>query len=242
MLSEQSGTSTRSQKSASNHVVAGRRYGHLIRLKPEYQERYIALHAHPFPGLIRQLRASGLRNYSIFLHDDMLFSFYEYVGDDYAADMEAIAENDTVQDWWTLTDPMQTSLGPDDSDQWWTPIQELWHGGEKTVATSDSQLNAQVTILRNGALKSLHEVYSEVGPDLEAALEEAHVQNYTVFGWQEQLHTYFEYTGGHFADDYRRLRASSVMQQLQRELSRAHAEGAIESRKEVDTEPVFFMR
>ncbi len=232
----------RSQKSASNHVVVGRRYGHLIRLKPEYQERYIALHAHPFPGLIRQLRASGLRNYSIFLHDDMLFSFYEYVGDDYAADMEAIAENDTVQDWWTLTDSMQTSLGPDDSDQWWTPIQELWHGGDKTVATSDTQLTAQVRILQNGFLKPLREVYSEVGPDLEAALEEAHVQNYTVFGWKERLYTYFEYTEAQFDEDYRQLRASSVMQRLQREMFSAQAEGATESRLQIAAEPVFYMR
>ena len=112
-------------------ITTGKRFGHLIRLKPEYKERYIVLHAHPFPGLTDQLRTSGLRNYSIFHHDGLLFSFYEYVGADYEADMAAVAENETVQDWWTLTDSMQETLASVDSDLWWMPINEIWHGGER---------------------------------------------------------------------------------------------------------------
>ena len=115
-----SGDSDQSSGASSTSVTEGQRYGHLIRLKPEYRERYIVLHDHPFPGLIDRMQEAGLRNYSIFLRDHVLFSYYEYVGDDFETDMEAMAENETVQDWWTLTDPMQEPLPDREEGAWWT--------------------------------------------------------------------------------------------------------------------------
>ena len=76
------------------------RLGSLIRLKPEYEERYIILHRHTFPSVLERIRNSNIRNYSIFLHDGMLFSFYEYVGNDYADDMEKIGADPVTRDWW----------------------------------------------------------------------------------------------------------------------------------------------
>jgi L-rhamnose mutarotase len=80
--------------------------GSLIRLRPEYEERYIILHRHTFPGVLSQIKKVNIKNYSIFLLEGILFSYYEYVGNDYANDMKAIADEITME-WWKLTDLMQ---------------------------------------------------------------------------------------------------------------------------------------
>ena len=86
------------------------RVGSLIKLKSEWEERYAILHKHTFPGVLDRIRKSNIRNYSIFLIDGMLFSYWEYVGDDYDGDMLEIGRNEVTQDWWKLTDPMQEPL------------------------------------------------------------------------------------------------------------------------------------
>ena len=36
----------------------------------------------------------------------MLFSYYEYIGTDHAADQARIAADPATQRWWQLTDPL----------------------------------------------------------------------------------------------------------------------------------------
>ncbi len=64
-----------------------RHRGSVIRLRPEYEERYVILHKHVFPGVLKRIRKSHVRNYSMFLLDGVLFSHLEFVGRDYEADM-----------------------------------------------------------------------------------------------------------------------------------------------------------
>lgn len=56
------------------------RHASLIRLRPEHRETYLRLHAQVWPEVERTLRAANIRNYTIFLRDDLLFGYYEYVG------------------------------------------------------------------------------------------------------------------------------------------------------------------
>src|SRR3972149_4601379 len=86
-----------------------KRVGSLIKVKPEYEERYIILHKYTFPGVLDRIRKSNIRNYSIFLLNGILFSHFEYIGNDFVADMKAIADPVT-KDWWKLTDPIQEPL------------------------------------------------------------------------------------------------------------------------------------
>jgi L-rhamnose mutarotase len=64
-----------------------RRVASVIRLRPEKEAEYRGLHAHAWPGVLGTLRAAHVTNYSIFLRDGLLFSYLEYTGDDYDADM-----------------------------------------------------------------------------------------------------------------------------------------------------------
>lgn len=65
-------------------------FGQLGRLKQEKIEEYEALHANPWPDVLKTIHECNLRNYSIFRHEDLVFAYFEYVGEDYDADMKQI--------------------------------------------------------------------------------------------------------------------------------------------------------
>jgi L-rhamnose mutarotase len=104
-----------------------RRYGFTIGLRPERRDEYIALHRAVWPEVEAKLRECHIRNFTIFVHDDQLFSYYEYVGDDHEADQARIAADPTTQRWWTLTDPCQRQLPGSTQERFWAGMTELWH-------------------------------------------------------------------------------------------------------------------
>jgi L-rhamnose mutarotase len=104
-----------------------RRIASVIRLRPEAESDYRALHADAWPGVLDTLRAAHVTNYSIFLRDGLLFSYLEYAGDDYDADMARIAADDTTRRWWALTDPCQQPVETAAEGEWWAPAEELFH-------------------------------------------------------------------------------------------------------------------
>ncbi len=104
-----------------------KRYGSVIKLRPHKQEEYLRLHAEPWPGVLATIRACNIRNYSIFLKDGLLFSTFEYVGDDFAADMARMAQDPTTREWWKLTDPCQEPLETRKPGEWWAFMDEVFH-------------------------------------------------------------------------------------------------------------------
>jgi L-rhamnose mutarotase len=110
------------------------RFGSLIKLKPEYEEQYIILHKHTFPGVLDRIQKSNIRNYSIFLRDGLLFSYFEYIGNDYMGDMAKIGQDPVTQEWWKLTDPMQEPLETRKQGEWWASMEEIFHGGKKHMS------------------------------------------------------------------------------------------------------------
>ena len=63
-----------------------RRYGQVIRVKPEFLEKYKELHANPWPEVNQMIRECNIQNYSIYYRNGYLFSYFEYVGEDFEAD------------------------------------------------------------------------------------------------------------------------------------------------------------
>jgi len=90
------------------------RYGSLTELRPEKAAYYRDLHAHPWPGVLHKLKQCNIRNYSIFegkiSGHSYLFSYFEYTGKDFAADMKAMAADSETRRWWKETDPCQRPL------------------------------------------------------------------------------------------------------------------------------------
>jgi len=108
------------------HSTRMKRVASVIRLRPEKAEEYRALHAAVWPAVQERIRASNITNYSIFLRDGLLFAYYEYVGDDYDADMAAIRADETTQQWWKLTDPCQEPLPTAQEGEWWVEAEEIF--------------------------------------------------------------------------------------------------------------------
>lgn len=104
-----------------------KRYGMVIRVKPEKLEEYKRLHKAVWPGVLKQITECNIRNYSIFLHDDTLFSYFEYVGPDFAADMAKMAADPTTQEWWKETAPCQQPVASAQPGEWWANIEEVFH-------------------------------------------------------------------------------------------------------------------
>ncbi len=104
-----------------------KRYGWVIKLRPEKEQEYRRLHAEPWPGVLAMIRACNVRNYSIYLKDGFLFSYLEYVGDDFAADMARMAKDPTTQQWWKLTDPCQEPLETRNPGERWATMDEVFH-------------------------------------------------------------------------------------------------------------------
>lgn len=99
----------------------------VIRLRPEREAEYRALHANPFPGVLAALKAANVRNYSIFLRGDLLFGYLEYTGSDYEADMARVAADPETRRWWTFTDPCQQPLADAAPGEWWSLMEEVFH-------------------------------------------------------------------------------------------------------------------
>jgi L-rhamnose mutarotase len=104
-----------------------RRYGQRIRLRPDAIAAYEALHAEPWPGVLDQIRRSNIRNYSIYRDGLELFASFEYVGDDFAADMAAMASDPETQRWWARTDALQEPFPDREPGTWWKTIPEIFH-------------------------------------------------------------------------------------------------------------------
>lgn len=103
------------------------RYGSVIKLRPEKEAEYKILHADVWPKVLDMIRACHIRNYSIYLKDGYLFSYFEYHGDDFAADMQRMADDPTTQEWWKLTDPCQEPLETRQPGEWWASMEEVFH-------------------------------------------------------------------------------------------------------------------
>lgn len=103
------------------------RYGSVIRLKPEKLAEYKQLHANVWPDVLKMIHACNIRNYSIYFKDGYLFSYFEYQGDNYDADMKKMAADPTTQAWWKLTDPCQEPLETRKEGEWWASMDEFFH-------------------------------------------------------------------------------------------------------------------
>lgn len=104
-----------------------KRYGKLIRLKPEMLEEYKKLHEAVWEGVLAQIKSSNIHNYSIFYRDGLLFSYYEYIGTDHDADMAMMAKDATTQEWWKLTNPCQEPVENAEKGEWWASMEEFFH-------------------------------------------------------------------------------------------------------------------
>jgi L-rhamnose mutarotase len=103
------------------------RYGWVIKVKPEKLQEYKDLHADPWPAVNDMIKQCNIQNYSIYYRDGLLFSYLEYTGSDFEADMQKMAADSVTQEWWKLTDPCQEPVESAVQGVKWADMEEVYH-------------------------------------------------------------------------------------------------------------------
>ena len=122
-----------------------KRFGYVIHVQnKEKMAEYKRLHADVWPEVLKRLKDSNLRNYTIYFSDNLnlMFSHIEYIGDDLDGDMKAIPNEPAMREWWKLCEPVQKPVQWEDSKppseggkgDWWFPMEEVFHDGLSATA------------------------------------------------------------------------------------------------------------
>ena len=99
-----------------------KKLGQVCGITAENAKKYIEYHNN-IPGEIRELiKECNIRNYSIFYRKGLLFSYYEYVGENYEADMQKMADNADNKKWWDLVKPIMDPLADRDENEFWADM------------------------------------------------------------------------------------------------------------------------
>jgi len=120
------------RKTSANAAGGVERYGMVIGVKPDKIDDYKRLHAAAWPGVLAKIKECHIRNYSIYLREVgkgqyLLFSYFEYTGDDFAADMAKMAADPETQRWWKETDPCQSPIPTRGEKEFWSRMEEVFH-------------------------------------------------------------------------------------------------------------------
>jgi L-rhamnose mutarotase len=104
-----------------------KRYGQIIRVRPEFEQEYIKYHEQVWPEVLQTIRDCNIRNYSIFLKDHVLYAYFEYLGADFEADLQKMAADPKTQEWWRIMEPMQEPIPTRAPGEWWAKMVEVFH-------------------------------------------------------------------------------------------------------------------
>jgi len=112
-------------------------YGQVGRLKRECIEEYKFLHTtdvhtEKWAQVLATIADCNLRNYNIFIEDDVVFAFFEYVGEDYEADMKKMEQCPVTQEWWKHTKPCFTKYKESSTEPFYNDMEQIFlFSGEK---------------------------------------------------------------------------------------------------------------
>ena len=104
-----------------------KRYGMAVKIRPENIDEYKRLHADVWPDVLKMIGECNIRNYSIYHKDGMMFSYFEYVGDDFDTDMAKMADDPTTQKWWDVCKPLMDPLETRAPGEFWANMEEVFH-------------------------------------------------------------------------------------------------------------------
>jgi L-rhamnose mutarotase len=104
-----------------------KRFGMTIKLKPGSETLYKQYHAAVWPDVLKKITECDIRNYSIFFKDNMLFSYFEYHGNEMEDDWAKMAADPKTQEWWAVMKPMQEPLASRADGECWATMEEVFH-------------------------------------------------------------------------------------------------------------------
>ena len=107
--------------------MATRLFGQVGKLKKEKIQEYRELHANAWPGVLETIRKCHLEHYSIFIQGSLVFSYYEYTGEDYERDMELMAADPVTQEWWKHTQPCFETYAVSPGSEFYHDMEQIFY-------------------------------------------------------------------------------------------------------------------
>ena len=104
-----------------------KRFGQIIRIKPEGADDYIKHHAAVWPGVLSKIKECNISNYSIFIKDLIMFAYFEYDGNNFERDMEKMASHEETQKWWSIVKPLMDPIESRNEGEFWANMVEIFH-------------------------------------------------------------------------------------------------------------------
>ena len=105
----------------------------MIGLRAEKLDEYKKLHAAVWPEVAKAIREANIRNYSIYLRklpdgQYYLFSYFEYVGHDFKADMaQDGGQSGRQAAGGSSPIPARKPLADRKPGEWWASMEEVFH-------------------------------------------------------------------------------------------------------------------
>jgi L-rhamnose mutarotase len=99
-------------------------YSWVLEVRPGYEEEYKKRHDEIWPDLAEDIRASGMRNYSIFRYGLILFGYFECEDIKYAIDY--LSKSDANRRWGEYMAPIM-KVEVDANTGWVYLLPKQWH-------------------------------------------------------------------------------------------------------------------
>jgi len=104
-----------------------KRFGQMIHLKPEFTDEYVKHHAAVWPEVLKMITDCNIKNYSIYKKDNVLFAYFEYVGNDFDGDMANMVADPETQRWWDVVKPLMEPIETRNAGEFWADMDEIFH-------------------------------------------------------------------------------------------------------------------
>jgi len=108
------------------------RLASVIGLRPEMKDSYVLLHKYTWPEILTKIKEGNIRHYSIYLHELdsklYLFGYFEYVGNNFNADMAHIDGDPATIAWMKFTDTgCQLPIPTRAEGEWWANMDQVFY-------------------------------------------------------------------------------------------------------------------
>ena len=103
--------------------------GMCIYLDDSKVEEYKKLHKNCPDKIRKLLKDVNIHNFSIFLKEpeNILFSYWEYTGNNFEKDMKIMADNEDNKEWWKLCGSCQKPLPTRKKGEWWASMKNVFY-------------------------------------------------------------------------------------------------------------------
>ena len=104
-----------------------KRYGMVIKLKPEKKDYYIKNHQNVWPVILKELKKIKIKNYSIFLKEDFMFGYLEYEGNNFDKDMAEMENIPIVKEWTELMIDCFNPFPNNENNNSWVLMDQIFY-------------------------------------------------------------------------------------------------------------------